>query len=209
MKYLYRIVNALLAVSIFPAALFLDFIIIRLSTTLMEAGLEESLSLWELGEYLTGKKTFFGMDFSQSLGTFTFPEALEPSKAKLIAAVVGFAMAIIAALFVLIWSICSNKRLPIVIGSAVGIISVIVMTSCFHSVTSLIVNGTVNVVELFTSNWIVSLIGGVVNVDMLGFAGFQNGMIIIFVAMLIWTAAFWLVEIGEPKEEKPAKKSKK
>jgi hypothetical protein len=34
-------------------------------------------------------------------------------------------------------------------------------------------------------------------------------MIIVFVALLLWSAAFYIVEIGEPKEEKLPKKAKK
>ncbi len=211
MKYLYRIVNALLAATIFPVALLLEFVLVRVSTTLVDAGVEETFTLKQIIGFFTGSDRILGFTYDEikSSTPFTFPEALEPVKAQLIATVVAFAVAIIAAVFIIIWSACSNKRLPVVISSLLGIASVITMTSCFNSAAFPLVSGEINVIELFSSGWLMSLIGEVIQVDTLAFAGFHNGMIIVFIALLIWTGAFYIVEIGEPKEEKVSKKSKK
>lgn len=202
MKYLYRIVNALLAAAVFPAVLFLEFIFLRISTTFLDAGLQESLTLWEIIEILTGKEKFVGFDLSVSSGNLSWPAALDPVKAQLIAAIVGFALALICVLFVFFWSIFSSKRLPVIISSVLGIASVITMTSCFNSVADLFINGTMNVVELFSDNWLVSLVGEVIIVNALSLGGFQNAILIAFILLLVWTGAFYLVEIGESKEEK-------
>ena len=93
--------------------------------------------------------------------------------------------------------------------SVIGIVSVIIMNACFNSATAPLIDGTINVVDLFTSNWLVSLLGNVIFVDTLCFAGFQNGIIIAYVLILLWSLAFYIVEIGEPKEEKISKKAKK
>lgn len=212
MKYVYRIVNALLAATIFPVVLFLEFVLIRLSTSLFEAGLEETLTLKHIIGFFTGSDTIVGFtydDIKKTPGIPEFPVALEPVKAQLIATVVAFAIAIIAAIFIIIWSICSNKRLPVVISSVIGIASVITMNVCFNSAVAPIIDGTINVVKIFSSGWLVSLLGEIIFVDTLCFAGFQNGMIIVFLSLLIWTGAFYLVEIGEPKEEKLSKRAKK
>lgn len=206
MKYLYRIVNAIFAALVFPAALFLDGIIFRASTTLADAGLVETMTFKKIIDILMGNDTFFGIPVEP--GTMSWPSALDPAKGRLIATVVCFALVIIAALFIFFWSVFSNKRLPVVIAAAAGIISTIVMTTCFHSATSLLTEGVINVVELFTDSWLMSLLGGIINIDTLAFAGFQNGIIICFVLVLVWTGAFYIIEIGEPKEEK-AKKEKK
>lgn len=208
MKVLYRIVNALLAAAIFPAALFLDFVIIKVSTTFLDAGIMETFTLKKIIDVLTGNDTLFGIPFEPGETEITWPAALDPAKGRLIATVVCFALALIAALFIIIWSICSNKRIPVVIASVVGAASVITMTSCFHSATALLTEGIINVVELFTSSWLLSIFGEVILVDAFSFAGFQNGMLIIFICLLVWTGAYYLVEIGEPKEEKPAKAKK-
>lgn len=206
MKYLYRIVNAIIAAAVFPAVLLLEFIFLRISTTFLDAGLQESMTLWEIIEILTGKETFVGFDLSVSSGNLSWPAALDPVKAELIAAVVGFVLALVCALFVFFWSIFSNKRLPVVISSVLGIASVITMTSCFNSVADLFVNGTLNVVELFSDSWLISLVGEVIVVNTLALGGFQNAILIAFVLLLVWAGAFYLVEIGEPKEEKKVKK---
>lgn len=210
MKILYRIVNALLAATIFPVALLLEFVIFRLSTSFVDAGLEESITLKQLIGFFTGSDRIIGFKYEniKSGGPLEFPAALNPVKAQLIAVVVAFALAIIAAIFIIVWSCCSNKRIPVVIGSLVGIISVIVMIACFNSAAAPLIEGTINPVNIFSSGLLASLLGNVVFVDMLQFGGFQNGMIIVFVAILLWTAAYYIVEIGEPKEEKTPKKSK-
>ncbi len=208
MKYLYRIVNALLAAAIFPVALLLEFVIFRLSTSIVDAGLEETITIKQLIGFFTGSDRILGFKYEniRSGGPLEFPAALDPVKTQLIAVVVAFAIAIIAAIFIIIWSICSNKRIPIITAAAVGIIAVIVMNACFNSAAAPLIDGTINPVKIFSSNWLVSLLGNIVFVDTLSFAGFQNGMIIVFVSILLWTAAFYIVEIGEPKKEKISKK---
>lgn len=209
MKYVFRIVNALLAAAIFPAVVFLEFILFRVSTTLFEAGLEESITIKFIIDVLTGKEEMWYNLITLNEGGFAFPAALEPYKARLIAVVVLFGIALVAALFVFIWSICSNKRIPVLVASALGIVSAISMTGVFNSVAKLLMDGTINVVELFTSNWIISLLGEVIVVDYIGFAGFHNAIIFLFVGIIVWTLSFYLVELGEPKEEKSKEKVKK
>ncbi len=209
MKYLYRIVNALLAAAIFPAAIFLEFIMARVSTTLFDAGIQETMRIKDIIDVLMGEGRIFGIPIERgSLGEFAWPEALDPAKGRIIATVVCFALALLAALFIIIWSIFSNKRIPVVIASVAGLIATIVMIVCFNSFASLLTEGIINVVEIFTSSWLISLLGEIIVVDALTFAGFQNGMIVVFLCLLVWTGAFYLVEIGEPKEEKPSKKAK-
>ncbi len=202
MKYVFRIVNALLAAAIFPAVIFLEFILFRVSTTLFEAGLEESITIKFIIDVITGKEEMWHNLIMLNEGGFVFPEILEPYKARLIAVVVLFAVALVAALFVFIWSICSNKRIPVIVASVLGIASTVSMTAVFNSVAKFFMDGTINVVELFTSNWIVSLLGNVIVVDYIGFAGFHNAIIILFAGVIVWTLSFYLVELGEPKEEK-------
>lgn len=211
MKYLYRIVNALLAASVFPAALFLEFVLIRLSTSFFEVGLEETLTLKKIIGFFIGTDDLVGFTYQEikSPGGFVFPEALEPVLGQIIAVIVTFAIAIIAAIFIIVWSICSNKRIPVVAASVIGIVSVIIMNACFNSAAAPLIDGTINVVDLFTTSWLVSLLGNVIFVDTLCFAGFQNGIIISFVLIILWTLAYCVVEIGEPKEDKVSNKEKK
>lgn len=208
MKYLYRIVNALLAATIFPVALLLEFVIFRLSTSFVDAGLEETITLKQLIGFFLGTDRIIGFKYEniKSDGPLEFPAALDPVKSQLIAVVVAFAIAIIAAVFIIIWSACSNKRIPVIAAAVIGIVAVIVMNACFNSAAAPIIDGTINPVNIFSTGFLASILGNVVFVDTLCFSGFQNGMIIVFAAILLWTAAYYIVEIGEPKEEKVSKK---
>lgn len=210
MKYLYRIVNALLAAAVFPVVIFADLILFRLSTTLADVGLEESISIKFIIDVITGKESFWHeMIIQNSSGSFTWPSALNPVKGRLIAFAVCFVLILLISLFIIIWSACSNKRIPVLAASAAGLVSTIVMIACFNSAAALLMDGTINVVNIFSSNWIVSLLGNVVLVDLLSLGGFHNGIIFLFVGLLVWTGAFYLIEIGEPKEEDKKTKIKK
>lgn len=203
MKYLYRIVNALLAAAVFPSILFLDGILLRASTSLFDYGLQESFTFMRLINILTGKETFFGIPYEP--GTMSWPAALDPAKGKLIACIVFFVLTVVAALFVFFWSIFSNKRIPVAAVSAFGIISMSISTGCFRAATNLLTSGAINVVQLFSDGWLASILGGIINIDRLEFAGFQNGVIICFLLILVWTGSYFLIELGDAKEEKVKK----
>ena len=200
MKYLYRIVNALFAAAVFPSALFLDGILLRASTSLFDYGLEETFTFMRFINIFLGKETFFGIPYEP--GSMSWPSALDPAKGRLIATVVFFVLALVAAIFIIVWSICSNKRLPVAIASLAGIVSMSVSTGCFRSATGLLTKGIINPVQLFSDGWLASLLGGIIKIDRLEFGGFQNGIIICFLLILVWTGAYYLIEIGDSKEEK-------
>ncbi|MBE6771171.1 MAG: hypothetical protein E7547_03385 [Ruminococcaceae bacterium] len=204
MKVLYRIVNALLAAAMFPVIIFVDFIAFRLSTPLVDTvGLQESFSIKFIIDVITGKEAFwYEMIFKNGSGTFTWPVALNPIKGRLIAFAVCFVLIVLIALFIIIWSIFSNKRIPILAASIAGLIATIVMIACFNSAASLFVDGTINIVNVFSTNWIVSLLGNAVTTDGLILGGFHNGVLFLFIGLLVWTGAYYLVELGETKEEK-------
>ena len=63
MKYLYRIVNALLAATIFPVAILLEFVIIRLSTTFVDVGLEETFTLKQIIGFFLGTDRILGFKY--------------------------------------------------------------------------------------------------------------------------------------------------
>ena len=204
MKALYRIVNALLAAALIPTAIFADLILFQVSTTLLDAGMEESISIKFIIDVLTGKEEFWAQILPDA-GSFSWPAALDPIKGRLITFAVCFVLVIIAALFIIIWSICSDKRIPVFVASVAALISTIVMIACFNSAAALFMDGTINVVEIFSSGWLVSLIGSIVLVDYLGLGGFQSGWIFLIIGLIVWTGAYYIVEIGENEEEKPKK----
>lgn len=110
MKYLYRIVNIILAALFFPAVFFLDLIFFRASTSLAKYGLEESISLKRIIDIFTGNDPLSNLVKSDK--GFTWPEGLAPLNARLIAAAVALGVAALAALFIIIFSICSGNASP-------------------------------------------------------------------------------------------------
>lgn len=209
MKYLMKVVNALIAAAIFPVAIFLDFIFVQIGTTnsaqsILElfgteytgVGVEESLSLYNFYQIYNGDHYLSGM-FKNSSGPFMWPEALEPLNGRLIAFAVFFALTILIALFILIWSICSDKKLPVILAAAGGIISSIIMISCFNSAANELISGTIPLLSLFEQGLLTDLLSGLVGIDTLMLGGFHSGFIIIFVSIIVWTGAFILIDIGD------------
>lgn len=209
MKYVYRIIDALLAAAVFTNLLFTDLIFFQASTTLFDAGLEESVNLKKIIDILSGNDSLSGL--LPEAGSFKWPAAFDPINGRLIACGVAIALALIAALFIIVWSICSNRRIPVVAASGCGIVATIVMICCFNSAAFEITSGNINIIKAFSDGLIATLAGGIVNVDTLTLGGFQNGMLILFGAIIVWNLCFWLIEIGDEdaKKEKEARKAKK
>lgn len=203
MKALYRIVNALVAASVFPVAVFVDLLLFKLSTSFVDAGLEESFSIKFIIDVITGKEAMWhDLILGDGTADFAWPSALDPVKGRLITCAVCFVLVIVAALFIIVWSCCSNKRIPVLIASAGGLVSTIVMIACFNSAAALFIDGTISLFSVFSGGWLVSLVGNFVSVDKLMLGGFHNGFIFIFVGLLVWTGAYYLIEIGDSEEEK-------
>lgn len=202
MKALYRIVNGLLAAAIFPVIIFADLILFRLSTSVFEAGLEQGISVKFIIDVITGKETFWHeMIIKKSTG-FSWPVALDPIKGRLIAFAVCFVLIILISLFIIVWSCCSSKRIPVLAASIGGLVTAIVMVACFNSAATLFMNGTINLISLFSTGWLATILGNFVSVDLLTLGGFQSGIIFIFVGLIVWTGAYYLIEIGDTDEEK-------
>lgn len=204
MKAIYRIVNGILAALIFPAALFLDMIFFQISTTVVDYGLEESITLKRIIDIMMGNDRLSIFVLGDS-GSFEWPELFDPINGKLIAFVVFFGLVLITALFIIVWSCCSNKRIPIISAAALGIIFSIAMIICFNKAAAPILSGEINLAALGSQGILSSIIGGLLQVDTLILGGFQNAFIIIMGVIIVWSAAFYLVEIGDNDEQKKKK----
>ncbi|MBR2868871.1 MAG: hypothetical protein IKB88_07420 [Clostridia bacterium] len=215
MKIFMRIVNAVIAAAIFPVALFLKFIFIQIGTNESAqpilnlvgseyggVGIKESLSIFDFIQIARGDHVYSGM-FGNSTEPFTWPKAFDPINAKLIAFAVFFAICLLVAIFVIVWSICSSKRLPVIIASVVGLISSIIMIICFNSAANVITSGEIPIKSILgSSGFLSNILFGFVSVDTLMLGGFQSGFIIIFVCLFVWTGAFALIELGDTSEKK-------
>lgn len=202
MNALYRIVNALLAAVVFPIILLMDFIYFRIGTTVVEAGLHETLSVMDMINIVRGEHYFSFIYDGVKSSSFTWPEAFDLINGRLITSGVCLALVIVAAIFIIVWSICSNKRIPVVAASVFGLISTIVMTACFKSAASVITTGVIGVNDVLSSGLLTSILGSLVKIEAISLAGFQNGLIFLFVFLIVWTGCYYVIEIGETKEEK-------
>lgn len=202
MKALYRIVNALLAAVVFPIILFMDFVYFRIGTTVVDAGLHDTLTVKDFIDIVRGDHTYSYIYEMASGSSFQWPEAFDTINGRLIASGVCLALIIVIALFIIIWSIFSNKRIPVLAASGAGLVSAIVMTSCFSSAASVITTGVIGVSDILSQGLLTQLVGNLIKIEAISLAGFQNGLIFTFVFLLVWTGAYYLIEIGEPKEEK-------
>ncbi len=213
MKYLMKSVNALIAVLIYPAAYFLSLVFFQVGTNekaqpilqLFNSntpgiGVEEELSINEIVQIIRGEHTYSGL-FENFSGGFTWPEALDPIKGKLIAFVVFFVLCLLIALFVIVFSICSSKRLPVIIAGASGLLSTILMIVCFNSAANTLINDIpFNEIFATSDGWLTNILLGFMGIDTLMLGDFQFGFIGVFVGIIVWTGAFALIEIGEEKE---------
>ena len=222
MKYVMKVINALIAAAIFPAAYFLDLFFIQIGTNenaqwivqlISEnspgIGVEEALSIREIIQIIRGEHIYSSM-FDGMSGNFTWPEALAPLNGRLITVAVCFVLCLLIALFVIIYSICSSKKLPVLIAAISGLVSAIIMISCFNSAAETLTSGAIQIADIFGNNpdnWFSNLLLGFVGVDTLMLGGFHSAFIIIFVGIIVWTGSFAIIEIGENNEE-PVKKAK-
>lgn len=231
MKYLYRAVNALLAIAILPIAFFVKMFyvcigtsddmgdlmstisgLINVDSSYTSVGLEESFSIKDLIDVFTGKH--YAYDLSDSTGTFIWPsEALEPIDGRVNATVVLFVVTIVIALFIFFWSIFSNKRLPVLFASVAGAGTTIGMIACFNSAAAWLTSGAIKITDLFPASTSSSLLGSIgayfldsmLVIAELKFDGFHLAFLIVFIALIAWTASFYLVELGDESEKKVKK----
>lgn len=202
MNVLYRIVNALLAAVVFPVILLMDFIYFRIGTTVIDAGLHETLSVMDIIDIVRGEHYFSFIFDGIKSSSFTWPEAFDIINGRLITSGVCLALVIVTAIFIIVWSICSKKRIPVLAASFFGLVSTIVMSACFKSAASVITTGVIGVKDVVSGGMLTSLLGSLVKIENISLAGFQNGLIFTFVFLIIWTGCYYLIEIGEDKGEK-------
>ena len=77
MKYVFKIVNALISISIIPAAIFLEFVFIQMSTSVLDVGIEESFSIKRFYDiFVSGKDPFSFLIKEDTV--FYWPDGLDP-----------------------------------------------------------------------------------------------------------------------------------
>ncbi|MBR4451908.1 MAG: hypothetical protein IKS39_08750, partial [Clostridia bacterium] len=155
-----------------------------------------------------------------------WPEDFNQLNTRLIVFASCFGLILLIALFILIFSIVSKRSLPVFIAGLAGIAADIVMIIVFRSMADDIFSGKVDMVDfivdrIFGTGALVGLIGSLAGGAfkvILALNGVQNAFLFIFIAVVLWTAIFFLVDLGDPKakelkevekEQKAKKKAEK
>ncbi len=224
---IFNVVTIIIALIIYPVAYSINLILIQVSTNdslswifelinqeggenkIGGMGLEVTLSIKRIIAIINGEDSYsFIMDYIKPTDEgFVFPAALQPIKAKLIVFAICFVIALLIALFIIVWSFISKKRFPVLIASVAGTVTTIIMMAVFGSASNFLTSDAFSIASLAgDSGWLTGLLMGVVQIDTFALAGVEIGFLAVFIGILVWTGAFYLVEIGDEKE--PAKKHK-
>lgn len=231
MKYLYRIVNVLLAAAVFPIVVFLDFIKIRIgdglgdllgaftggseSSSLLPVGLEEGISVKFIIDVLRGEGegTFWHELILNTTDSgemnFAWPEALNDVKAHFITVAVCLAIVLIAAIFIIVWSLISNKRIPVIAATGTGIVALSVLRIVFEPISETL-RTSVSLTDFIGGGGILSsLAGSLIKLEDVAIGSFWIILLFLFIGLGIWTASYYLIEIGDSPEEKAAAQAKR
>ena len=193
-KIVFRVITALLALTIIPAAIYLPLVKIVASTSLMEYGVGEEISISELGNYVKAEdiqKLFSGEN--------EMTEAIKSLIAPLVCFAVFFILAMIMSLVVFGFALCSNMKKTILFESLGGVALMIAAIVSFSKAANLIIDGTVSVKELLGGGFLSGIISLFVDISTLHLASAPFIMIVSFVVIIAWTGAFLMTEIGEKK----------
>ena len=227
MKIVYRVIAAIAVLLTIPALWFLKLIhvgidIVALEYFLPEGGLfDDSFSLNQIYNFFKDKNLDFISEFELSE---KMAELLAPLKTPAIVTLVFLALMLVSVLAVFFCSALTTAR-KINLGlSLFGAASTIGLMASFNHMTSLIADGTVGLDKIINtlltdSESVIARIaglfgaGGLVNflgeVKVLQLTDATTSVLLIFVFIAMWTAAFIFIDMDEYKMPKQKKQHKK
>ncbi|MDD6275918.1 MAG: hypothetical protein PUB20_03745 [Clostridia bacterium] len=215
MKIINRIVTFLLAASVFPITFCMVFVRILVSIsedsslyTLLSTFMKETLnsrleldfSIKELFGYIQdGKFTFAGMTFDSS----SIPEGLIVAKGWLIASAVLLVIALLIALVIMGCALFTKAHKTVMCLSAGGAVSMFAAMCCFNRFGKPYVTGAVNIGKILSEAMIgddggllgsigSSVLDGAINIDIFQLGNFAVTVLIVFLALLTWSGAYYL-----------------
>lgn len=212
MKIVYRIVSALLALCVIPAAYYLSFVKYGIS-----AGIKigDNQSLKELYTQFADKSSPFHGMLSGS-GDFFANASVKSLMPAGICFLVFFAVALILSLVIFFFSVFSNKRLVITCLGGGGLLSMIAAYISFGRLVSPLLDGTMPVTSLFSiddlSTWLkfaIQIAGSAIKIEVLQLTSATMIMSLIYAAIVIWGLAYILTEDESEKKLRRLKKANK
>ena len=205
-RIVYRVVSAVLALCVIPLAAFVPLLRIVGSISLMDSYVGESLSIYDVYSlFFSEHSTFDGLGKN-----YVLTDAVRSLMPKLITSGVCFALLLLISLVVLGFAAFSNKRGVILGLSAGALVTVIVMFGTFGAFARPLTDGTLSVGDLgvIGEGILGTIVSSLVSIKVLQLTSAAFLIAIVYAALFLWSVAFTVTEIGEPKKVK-AKKAKK
>lgn len=217
MKYVYKIVAALGAISILPLFVFLETLYFRMSSTALTAifGIGQLLNNETLnqvlqetnGEIPTGiADTYSPYELYNLLyglgdlgGDGNLAEKFEILIAPLITAGVVLALIVICAIITAVFAIVAKDNRKVIYSSIAGIGLSLMFKECFEGFAAPILNGTISLASLLENAW-AGLIGNFEEFTLNTNFWFIP---VVFASIILWTV---LYNYTLPKDEKKQRK---
>ncbi len=201
-RIVYKSVAALLSLAIIPIALFSPMIRLVGDVALLDSYIGESMSLYDIYALFFGKGSTF-----EGFGDLTLSEEVKATLPALITSGSFLAVAVLLAVITAAIAIFGRKRRGVLITSVITILSLVGMFVAFNAFAQPFVDGSIGVSDfgLMESGILSWLVGAVVKIRVLQITSAGFLMIGCACAVILWTLAFVLVEVGENPSTKKVK----
>ncbi len=206
MKYVFRVVSAILALCVIPAAYFLSFVQFVFSAVVANVG--DDFSIKEIFEQLFDKSSpLYGLlgNGSEMLANASV-KTLMPAGITFLS---FFALALVLSLVIFFFALFSNKHILITSLGGAGFISVMAMYIAFGRLVTPLLDGTIQVNDFLNVGMLGFLINSVVKIEVLKLTSATLIMAVIFALIVIWGLAFMLTEDESEKKQRRLEKAAK
>ena len=201
-RIVYKSVAALLSLAIIPIAVFSPMIRIVGDVTFLDSYIGEAMSLYDIYVLFFGKGSTF-----EGFGDLTLSEEVKATLPALITSGSFLVAALLLAVITAVIAIFGRKKRGVLITSVITVLSIIGMFIAFNAFAQPFVDGSIGVSDLglMESGILSWLVGAVVKIRVLQITSAGFLMIGCACAVILWTLAFILVEIGETPSNKKVK----
>ena len=201
-KIVYKVIVVLLALSVIPIAVFSPMVQIVGSVSLGDTYVGEHVSMYDFYKLFIRSDTGFkGLDSYEMTDEVreTMPELITAGSFLGVSLLLGVATACTAAF--------SRKKLPVLILSAVGCLSVVGLFRSFRAFAAPYLDGTISLAKLglMKEGILRTIVSAIVKLEILQISSAGFLLFGAFFVIVLWTAAFMLVELGETEKPKKSK----
>lgn len=203
----YRVVTAVIAACTFPTVVFTSLFYLAYTLPLFSLlsgdSTDTGASFFKASIYeLVTKYAKYADAFE---GNTDLAEKLSVLKGPFTAIVCLYAAVCVLALVIILLAAFTRKKLPIIITSVLGFGVLAGIPFAFKAFEAPILDGTINL-DTFLNTGLEGILSMVATVDFVRAGDAYTFLWVIFGAILIWTGAVMLVNIGdEPKDRKASK----